>query len=220
MRLGILGGTFDPVHYGHLLLAECCREQRLLDQVWFLPAATPPHKQAKRQSPAADRVEMLELATGGNPAFSVNRHEVDRGGVNYTADTLEALGAEDPRRELFFLLGSDSLDDLPNWHDPQRICRAATLVVVRRGGGPKPDLSCLTGIANKERIETIGRMMVEMPAIELSSTEIRRRVAAGKSIRYRTPRAVEKYIEAQRLYQASCDAAHDEPAASGDFADT
>ena len=209
MRLGILGGTFDPVHYGHLLLAECCREQRQLDQVWFLPAATPPHKQSHVLSSADHRVEMLELAVGGNEAFAVSRYEVDRGGVNYTADTLEALRAEDPHRELFFLLGSDSLDDLPNWHDPRRICAAATLVVVQRGGGPKPDLSCLERIASTEQIEAVGQSIVDMPPMGLSSTEIRRRVSGAKSIRYQTPRAVEKYIEAQGLYGSAARSAFD-----------
>ena len=91
MRLGIFGGTFDPVHYGHLLLAECCREQCRLDAVWFLPAATPPHKQDRELTPAAQRIEMLELAIAGNPAFSVCRYEADRGGVNYTVDTLDTF---------------------------------------------------------------------------------------------------------------------------------
>ncbi len=119
MRLGIFGGTFDPVHYGHLLLAECCREQCRLDAVWFLPAATPPHKLGEELSPARQRIEMLELAIAGNPAFSVCRHEADCGGVNFTIDTLAHLHEEDPNRELFFLMGADMLADLPNWREPR-----------------------------------------------------------------------------------------------------
>ena len=111
MRLGLLGGSFDPVHYGHLLLAECCREQCGLDEVWFLPAATPPHKQDRSLTSATERVEMLELATGGQPTFRVCRAEVERGGVSYTVDTLAKLAEEDASRQLFFLLGADSLDD-------------------------------------------------------------------------------------------------------------
>ena len=119
MRLGIFGGTFDPVHYGHLLLAELCREACRLDQVWFVPAATPPHKSPRAITPAGQRLEMLELAVGGNECFAVSRLEVDRGGVSYTVDTLAELKAADPQRELFFLLGGDSLKDLPHWREPR-----------------------------------------------------------------------------------------------------
>lgn len=119
MRLGIFGGTFDPIHYGHLLLAEFCREACRLDRVWFVPAATPPHKSPREITPAGQRLEMLELAVGGNEFFAVSRMEVDRGGVSYTVDTLAELKAADPQRELFFLLGGDSLKDLPQWREPR-----------------------------------------------------------------------------------------------------
>ena len=201
MRLGLFGGTFDPVHYGHLLLAECCRQQCRLDQVWFLPAAVPPHKQDRELTPAEARIEMLELAVGGNSALAVSRHEVDRGGVSYTVDTLAHFHDEDPDGELFFLMGADMLRDLPNWRDTARVCELAVPVVVRRPGWAEPDFKCLAEIASPERIETIRRHQVEMPQIDLSSSDIRRRVAAGLSIRYRTTRAVEKYIETHRLYR-------------------
>jgi nicotinate-nucleotide adenylyltransferase len=201
MRLGIFGGTFDPVHYGHLLLAECCREQCGLEAVWFLPAAVPPHKQWREPTPAAARIEMLELAIAGNEAFSVCRYETDRGGVNYTVQTLEHLRAEDAGRELFFLLGGDMLRDLPRWRESQRICQLALPVAVRRAGEPPLDFDCLAGFAPPERIDEMRRQQVEMPAIGLSATEIRRRVAAGQSIRYRTPRAVEQHIVANGLYR-------------------
>src|SRR5437016_3149034 len=126
MRLGIFGGTFDPVHYGHLVLAECCREQCHLDRVLFLPAAMPPHKTAYEITPGADRVEMLKLAIGGHPQFEVGTYEVARGGVNYTFETLQALTSQYSDAELFFLLGADSLNDLPRWREPQRICELAT----------------------------------------------------------------------------------------------
>ncbi len=200
MRLGILGGTFDPVHYGHLLLAECAREQLRLDQVWFLPAATPPHKQLPDLTSVERRLEMLDLAAGGHPALIVSRSEADRGGVNYTVDTLAALDAEDPRRELFFLMGADSLADLPNWREPARICELCVPVVVRRQG-LEPDYSGLAPLVSPERLALIRQHQVEMPLVELSSRDIRARVAAGQSIRYRTPRAVEKYIETHQLYR-------------------
>ena len=153
MRLGIFGGTFDPVHYGHLLLAECCREQCRLDAVWFLPAAVPPHKQDRELTPAGQRIEMLELAIAGNPAFSVCRYETDRGGVNYTVDTLTHFRDEDPGRELFFLVGADMLLDLPHWRNAPRVCELALPVVVRRPGCGPIDFDCLRGIASPERIE-------------------------------------------------------------------
>jgi nicotinate-nucleotide adenylyltransferase len=201
MRLGIFGGTFDPVHYGHLLLAECCREQCHLDAVWFLPAAVPPHKREAELSTAEHRVEMLELAVAGHPAFAVCRYEIDRGGVNYTFETLEHFRAEDPSRELFFLLGADTFADLPNWRQPEKILESALPVVVRRPGAGEIDFAVLTPFASAERIGQIRGSQVEMPEIGISGTEIRRRAAVGTSIRYRTPKAVEKYIETKRLYR-------------------
>ncbi len=200
MRLGLFGGTFDPVHFGHLLLAECCREQCRLDAVWFLPAAVPPHKQARPLAPAQARIEMLELAIAGNAAFAVSRYETDRGGVNYTAETLAHFHEEDPERELFFLLGADMLHDLPHWREPGRICQLAMLVAVRRAGGPPLDFAPLARFAAAERIEQMRSSAVEMPAMGVSSAEIRRRLSTGESIRYRTPRAVEAYIESHGLY--------------------
>ncbi|HEY2883098.1 MAG TPA: nicotinate-nucleotide adenylyltransferase [Pirellulales bacterium] len=202
MRLGILGGSFDPVHYGHLILAECCREQCALDAVWFVPAAVPPHKQNHTLSAAANRIEMLKLAIGGQEAFSVYTGEIDRGGVSYTVDTLQQLHDKQLERELFFLMGADSLADLPNWREPQRICSLAIPVVVRRAGAPEPDDTVLSRLMTEERLAIARQNRVEMPTIDLSASEIRRRVAGGQSIRYRMPRAVEKYIEAQKLYQS------------------
>jgi nicotinate-nucleotide adenylyltransferase len=200
MRLGIFGGTFDPVHYGHLLLAECCREQCRLDAVWFLPTAVPPHKQQRELTPAVARIEMLELAIAGNPAFSVCRYEAERGGINYTVDTLAHFHDEDASRELFLLLGADMLADLPNWRCAARVVELAQPVAACRPGWGPIDFDCLCGIATAERIELMGRHRVEMPEIGISSSEIRRRVELGQSIRYLTPRAVEMYIGTHRVY--------------------
>jgi len=200
MRLGVFGGSFDPVHYGHLLLAECCREQARLDAVWFLPAAVPPHKRGRRLAPAAARIEMIELAIAGHPAFSVSRYEVDRGGVNYTVDTLAHFRTQDPEGELFLLLGADMLYDLPGWREPARVCEVATAIVVRRSGTEPVDLGCLGGVVSPEAIQRIRCHQVEMPEIGISSTEIRRRVEGGLSIRYQTPPAVERYIQTHGLY--------------------
>jgi nicotinate-nucleotide adenylyltransferase len=208
MRLGILGGTFDPIHYGHLLLAECCREQLRLEQVFFLPAAVPPHKQQNDLVSGTQRVEMIELAIAGHEAFAVCPYEVERGGVNYTVDTLAHLHEQDPAREMFFLMGADSLGDLPTWKDPARLCQLAVPVVVGRGPadglraqGDAPEWDQLEALLGQQRLAEIRRQQVLMPSIELSSSDIRLRVARGQSIRYRTPRAVEKYIETHGLYR-------------------
>jgi nicotinate-nucleotide adenylyltransferase len=201
MRLGLFGGSFDPVHYGHLLLAECCREQQRLDRVLFLPAAAPPHKLAHELTPAQARIEMLELAIAGHEQFAVSRYEADRGGVSYTIDTLRHFRQEDPDGELFFLLGADMLHDLPHWREAAEVCRLAVPIVVRRAGFEEPDFSCLVGLTSPARIDLFRQHQVEMPDVGLSSTEIRHRVAAGMSIRYRTPRAVEKLIETQGMYR-------------------
>jgi len=201
MRLGLFGGSFDPVHYGHLLLAECCREQCRLDEVWFVPAAVPPHKQDRRLSPAEARVEMLELAIAGHEAFSVNRYEVDRGGVSYTVDTLRHVRGEYPEGEPFLLMGADMLHDLPHWREADQICRLAIPAVVSRPGPGRPNFELLAGFTPPERIAMARQHEVDMPQIELSSKEIRHRVADGLSIRYQTPRAVEKYIETHQLYR-------------------
>jgi nicotinate-nucleotide adenylyltransferase len=201
MRLGLFGGSFDPVHYGHLVLAECCREQRRLDQVWFLPAAVPPHKLDRELTPAGARVEMLELATAGHEAFSVNRYEIDRGGVSYTVDTLGHFHAQCPDAQMFLLLGADMLADLPTWRHANQVCELAIPLVVDRPGAGAPRFDCLAGVAPPERIDLVRQLQVQMPQIDFSGTEIRRRVAQGLSIRYRTPRAVEVYIAAHGLYR-------------------
>lgn len=202
-KIGIYGGSFDPVHLGHLLLAECAREQLHLDRVLFVPTATPPHKVEQAMTPGRDRVEMLRLATGGVEAFEVNSYEVDRGGVNYTYETLAHFHAEDSQAELFFLLGADMFTDLPNWRHPERVCELALPVAVGRPGWARIDEAILAGIVSPERFEAIRAHRVDMPLVDLSSTDIRRRVAAGLSIRYRVPRAVEMYIYSQRLYRLS-----------------
>ena len=200
-RLGIFGGTFDPIHFGHLLLAEFCREQRQLDQVWFLPADVPPHNQDRQLATTNQRVQMLQLALGGHTSFQVCTMELERGGVSYTRDTLESIHKQLPQTELYLLLGGDSLHDLPNWRDPDRICQLAMLTIVQRPDFPAPDFTILEHLVPAERLEQFSNAVVQMPQLQLSSSEIRRRVQAEDSVRYQTPRAVEKYIETQALYK-------------------
>lgn len=203
MRLGIFGGSFDPVHNGHLLLAECCREEQRLDEVWFLPAAAPPHKLGAVLAPPKARLEMLELATSGNDAFRVSSLEIDRGGVSYTVETLRAIRGQYPQAELFLLMGADSLRDLPTWREPGGILELAIPVVVRRAGAAEPDFEPLASLVHDDRLRMIRASQVVMPLMELSSTDLRQRAGDGRSLRYRIPRAVEKYIETQGLYRTS-----------------
>jgi len=172
-----------------------------LDEVWLLPAAVPPHKQSRELAPAKARLEMLELALAGHEQLRASPLELERGGVSYTVQTLAAVHEQQPAAALFLLMGADSLRDLPTWREPARICELATPAVVRRGGSPEPDFSVLAPFVSAARLSEIRAAQVEMPLIELSSTDLRRRAAAGHSLRFRTPRAVEKYIETHALYR-------------------
>ena len=200
MRLGLYGGTFDPIHFGHLLLAETCRESASLDEIWFIPNARSPHKQHVSMRQPQHRIQMLQLAIGGHASFRVWTREVDRGGLSFTVETLEEIHASHPDDQLFLLMGADSLVDFPRWKQPQRICQLCTPLVVRRPNSPPPDISLIVDWLDEASREFIQRDPVTMPMIDISSTDLRKRQEQGKSIRYRTPRAVEKYIETQGLY--------------------
>lgn len=200
MRVGIFGGSFDPVHYGHLLLAECCREQCRLDQIRFIPAATSPHKLGRQPTANEHRIEMLKLATGGHPQFEVSAMELERGGVSYTVDTLEALVAAEPEQQWVLLMGADTLADLPNWRYPQRICALAQIAVVERPQSPPAHLDVLRSLVAADRWGVAPPLRVRMPQFDISGTELRERSAAGQSLRYRLPPAVELYIATHRVY--------------------
>lgn len=197
MKLGLYGGSFDPVHYGHLLLAERCREALELDEVRFIPAGDPPHKQ-RCLAPGKARAEMLEFATAGNPFLTVDRRELDRPGPSYTVETLTEFKDEFPGAELFFLMGADSLADLPQWRQPGEIAKLATIVAANRGDHPLPDPG---GVAQSLGTEIAARIrLVTIPGIDLSSTELRERASSGRSLRYATPAAVGAYIVDQGVY--------------------
>lgn len=200
MRTGIFGGTFDPVHLGHLILAEQCRDQAQLDQVRFVPSARPPHKPDAVITPFERRLEMLQLATTGHPAFQVDPLENDRDGPSYTADTLDLLAEREPTHELFLILGADCIPDLPHWYDPVRILRRATLLIVERPGSPRCDPEPLARDLGMNRDE-LRVSSVECPLIGISSTDIRQRITRGASIRYLVPRSVEEYIREKSLYR-------------------
>ncbi|MFM8494579.1 MAG: nicotinate-nucleotide adenylyltransferase [Planctomycetia bacterium] len=205
MRIGIFGGSFDPVHQGHLVVAECCREQARLDRVVFVPTAIQPFKQDRRPAEAHHRAEMLGLAVGGNPAFAVSTLELDRGGVSYTVDTLTAIRHANTGDELHLILGPDALASLPGWREPSRILELARVIAVQRDGlddvaaiVQTPGLAALLG---PERARDIVAEKAAVPTIGIRSSDLRALVAQGRSIRYRTPRAVEQYIAAHALYQ-------------------
>jgi len=200
MRLGIYGGSFSPIHNGHLLLAESCREQCALDEVWFLPAATNPLKQDGVLASDAHRVAMIELAIAGNLTFKCSPIELERGGLSYTVDTLNELRKIVPQAELFLLVGGDSFASLFHWHKIAEICQLATICTVGRPGSDLSDWGRLPEVLSEDQMAQIQQHFVEMPLIGLSSTDIRRRIASGKSIRYMVPRSVEKYIETQKVF--------------------
>lgn len=199
MRVGIFGGTFDPIHIGHLILAESCREACGLDRVLFVVAGEPPHKGKPRTS-AKHRLEMVELAIAGHEAFEASEIELARPGPHYSFETLEGLTAEKPADELFFLIGADSLADLPGWRKPERICELASLVVVNRPGTPVEVLHAFTPPEGSKPFHH-----VTMPDVGVASRDIRRRVSEGRSVRYLVPRAVEVYLREHHLYAAAND---------------
>ena len=205
MRIGVFGGSFDPVHIGHLLAAECCREQAGLDRVIFVPTAIQPHKQHRQLAAGQHRLEMLALATGGNDAFAVSGDELERGGVSYTVDTLERLTTQHSGDELLLILGPDAFLSLPTWREPERIVELAEILAVERE--TLDDLSDaatrgpLESLLGRERLDRVIAERVRLPAIGVRASDLRSAVASGKSIRYRTPRAVEQYIAAHQLYR-------------------
>lgn len=203
MRLGIYGGTFDPVHYGHLLLAEQCREQCVLDEVRFIPAAIPPHKQEAEISDGRDRLHMLEFALSGCPELTISDIELRRSGRSYTVDTLQQLADEDVDRELFLLMGMDSLVDFPTWRQPERILELATLVAVNRRSLHEDPARAAAVAAVEQIAPRAGERLkiVDMPDIAISASDLRRRVREGLSIRFQTPRPVAMYIAEHRLYR-------------------
>jgi nicotinate-nucleotide adenylyltransferase len=203
MRLGVFGGSFDPVHLGHLLLAQCCQEQVRLDRVVFIPAGHAPHKPDAPRAGGADRVAMLQLALKDRPPWEISAIELDRGGRSYTVDTLRELRAQQPGAELYLLMGADSLADLPKWREPAAICELATPLAVRRAGSPEPDYGALAQLVAPARVAEIRGQQVEMPPAPISSSEIRRRIAAGEPWQDLVPAAVASYILEHRLYGAA-----------------
>ena len=194
LRIGLFGGSFNPPHVGHLAVAEACAEAAGLDRVLWVPAATPPHKRGDPAlAPAADRLALVRAAVAGNPRFEVSTVEVKRGEVSFTVDTLRQLAAEHPSADLALLIGGDSLAAFDTWREPEAILALARLVVYARPGA---DLGAVPGWVMR-RVT-----IVEGPLLEVSSTALRARVAAGRTVRYLVPDAVRAEVERRRLYRA------------------
>ena len=206
IRYGIYGGAFDPIHLGHLLLAESCLRQAKLDRIIFVPTGMSPHRVGKENycASADDRFDMIESAITGYDEFMVSRHEIDRQETSYTVETLRHFHRMFVLVEpLFFLLmGTDMFNDLPNWHEAGEICKLALPLVVTRPETPSPYFAALNGIVSLDRLEDIRQSAVIMPQIGISSTQIRNRVAAEESIRFQVPRSVEGYIASRQLYRS------------------
>jgi nicotinate-nucleotide adenylyltransferase len=210
-RLGVLGGTFDPPHYGHLVLADTARVQLGLKRVLFAPAGQPPHKPESQPSVVMHRVALVEmaLADAGEPAFVLSRVDLDRPGPHFTVDTLRLLHAAFPAAEMWFLIGADSLVDLPEWRDPARIITLARLAVLSRPGF-RPDLDAL---AERPAFEDARLQKVDLrqridwligPSLDVSSSALRERAQRGLPLRYLVPPSVEAYVRRHGLYDARC----------------
>lgn len=196
--IGIMGGTFDPIHVGHLAVAEEAREALGLDRILFVPAGQPPHKLPGSVSRVGDRVAMVRLAIAGNAAFELSMAEVDRQGPSFTVDTVEALARANPGAGLQLILSAETFAELPTWHEPDRLFAAARMAVVPREGYPAPDPGWLSSAfpGREDRVDYL-----EGPRLGLSSTALRTRVEAGRSIRYLVPAAVADYIAEHQLYR-------------------
>jgi len=198
MKIGVLGGTFDPIHLGHLIVAEEARARLNLPQTLFVPAGQPWLKTNNVISPAEHRVEMIRLAIADKPYFKLSTMEIERPGPTYTVDTIAALkGQLSPGAELFFILGWDNLIQLPQWREPSRLVKMCHLVAIPRVGYPTPDLTSLEAAIPGLSQSVI---LLEEPRIDINASEIRQRVARGLSISHLVPEPVERYIKQHRLY--------------------
>jgi nicotinate-nucleotide adenylyltransferase len=197
-RIGILGGTFDPPHVGHLWLATLAADSLGLDRVLFMPAARPPHKRRRGMSSITDRLLMTRLAIGGNPLFELSTLEVQRSGPSYTVDSAEVLQRSYPDAHLYLLMAADSLAQVETWREPERLLSLIEWVV-----GPRPGSQLPARTALRRRFGSAARRihLLDGPSLDVSATQIRARVAAGQTIRYLVPQAVEELIAEKGLYR-------------------
>jgi nicotinate-nucleotide adenylyltransferase len=195
LRIGVFGGTFDPIHEGHLAAAKAAMECAHLDRVLFVPSAQPPHR-GTALAPAEDRLAMTNLAVQGELSFEVSDVEVRRGGTSYTADTLSELHREHPHDELFLILGWDAARLFRTWHEPDRVSNLASVVIIDRPGLGAPKLSELASVG----LDPARVVKCHFPTPDVSGSALRRAIAAGQSVSGKLPAAVERYITDHRLY--------------------
>ena len=201
MRYGIYGGSFDPIHWGHLLLAETCLRKANLDRVLFVPSGISPHKAKLRQTLGELRAEMIETAIAGCDEFSVSRFEIEQEKTSYTVETVRHFRDSLLDAELFLLVGADMYYDLPHWFEAAEILQTVIPVGVYRPGGPPPHVEVFQDMLPQERLELFRHYIVRMPQVEISSSMIRKNIANGESTRFLMPRAVESIVRSHRLYE-------------------
>jgi len=198
-RIGLFGGTFDPPHLGHLILASEAQSQLELDRLLWILTPEPPHKQDQLITPVEDRLAMVQLAIADNPAFELSRVELDRPGPHYTLDTIKLIAEKNPGADIVPIIGEDSLRDLPTWHEPQQLVYACHWIGVMRRPHDESSLeeleSQIPGISSKVHY-------VDAPLLEIASREIRNRIAEGKTVRYYLPHPVYEYINQHHLYRS------------------
>lgn len=197
-KVGIMGGTFDPPHIGHLISAEYTAAELELDCVMFIPTGFKAYKSAENAASAADRYAMTAAATASNERFDISDIEVKNTSINYTSDTLEKMHGIYPGTHFYFIVGADSLDYMDEWHEPEKLFRLCTVAAVGRPGFDTARISAKSELLKRRFDADI--IYIDMPQIDISSTEIKNRVRAGKSIKYMVPECVEEYIQIKRLY--------------------
>lgn len=199
-KIGIMGGTFDPIHVGHLILAEAAYEQQHLDQVWFMPSGNPPHKRDRKgRASDAQRTEMVRRAIAGNPHFSLSLEDMNLNGYSYTYLLLERLNSQNPDTEFYFIIGGDSLFDFDGWREPGKICQAAKLLVAGRNHVQKQQIEDQMKYL-ADRFD--GKfLLLDVPNLDISSNMLRQWTSEGKSIRYYVPDSICTYIQEERLYR-------------------
>jgi nicotinate-nucleotide adenylyltransferase len=202
-RIGVMGGTFDPIHNGHLVTAEEACVQFQLDQVLFMPSGYPPHKDERKNLDPEDRYVMAVIATAGNPHFKVSKIEIERPGPSYTIDTIEELHVQYGKNtQIYFITGADAILEILTWREPEKVLRQAVFIAATRPGYDLAKLEQSLPDAEKERHATDPRVLVmEVPALAISSTDIRTRVREGRPIRYLVPDGVCEFIEKNGFYR-------------------
>ena len=201
LRVGLMGGSFDPIHIGHCVLAEEVRHHHALDRVIFLPAAQSPHKPKEPRASSDQRRRMVEAAIAGNPAFQMSTTELERGGVSYTVETVESLLAERPEDRFLFMAGADILPDLADWHRVSELLDMLPFVIADRPGSALEALDAIEDSLGAVLVARLKADRIVIPQLEVSSSDIRERVRTGRSIRHLVPEGVEGIIRDEGLYR-------------------